>query len=255
VLREQQDPARARAAYRFARRTTNALDNLPLQGAGWPSRHTGLVRSAFRPSDDACMLPFHVPANFMAATSLGQLETLARVTGRTQLADDAAALAAELNEALAALPVPWPYEVDGHGNALFMDDANLPSLLSLPYLGACASDDPRYLAARAYMLGPHNPWFVSGRALQGVGSPHTPLGSAWPMAIIARALTSLDDAEITLCLQQLRASHAGTGFMHESVDADDPTRYTRPWFGWANSLFGELILTLADQRPHLLRQL
>jgi uncharacterized protein len=253
VMREQQDMASAAAAYRFARKTTNVLDNLLLQGAGWPSRRTGLVRSAFRPSDDACLFPFHVPSNFMAAGALGQLAAMASATGRTTLAADAKLLQREVKAALDALPVPWPYEIDGHGNALHMDDANVPSLLSLPYLGACVSNDPRYIATRARVLGPHNPWFVRGRVAQGVGSPHTPLGHVWPMSIVMCAMTSDDDAEITTCLAQLQASHAGTGFMHESFDADETHRYTRAWFGWANSLFAELILTLADERPALLK--
>ena len=146
----------------------------------------------------------------------------------------------------------WAYEVDGFGNALFMDDANVPSLLSLPYLGWCTPHDPAYVRTRALVLSDDNPWFHRGRAAEGVGSPHTPGNRIWPLAIIMRALTSAKDAEIVRCLRMLAASDAGTGFMHEAFDADDPTHYSRPWFAWANSLFGELMLETAMRRPKML---
>ena len=75
----------------------------------------------------------------------------------------------------------------------------------------------------------------------------------WPMSIIVRALTSTDDREIRQCLAWLRDTDAGTGFMHEAFDMDDPRHFTRPWFAWANSLFGELIVELHRHRPQLLR--
>src|SRR5690606_16333765 len=137
--------------------------------------------------------------------------------------------------------------------ARLMDDANVPSLLSLPYLGFCPPDDARYLRTRAFVLGPDNPHHVAGRAASGVGSPHTGPGTIWPMALTMQALTATDDAEIASCLRLLKSTHAGTGFMHESFHADDPARFSRPWFAWANTLFGELIVTLARDRPHLLR--
>jgi meiotically up-regulated gene 157 (Mug157) protein len=133
-----------------------------------------------------------------------------------------------------------------------MDDANVPSLLSLPYLGACAAEDPLYQRTRARVLSPDNPYFFRGRFAEGVGGPHVGMGMIWPMAITMRALTSGDDAEIRTALAMLKATHAGTGFMHEAFDKDDPSRFTRPWFSWANSLFGELILALAARRPELL---
>ncbi len=134
-----------------------------------------------------------------------------------------------------------------------MDDANSPSLSSLAYLGACAADDPRYRRTRALAWSDRNPYFFEGTAAQGIGGPHQGLRMIWPMSITMRALTSDSDPEIAQCLHWLKTSHTGTGFMHEAFDQDDPAKYTRSWFAWANSLFGELIVRLAEQRPRLLQ--
>jgi uncharacterized protein len=239
--------------YRFQRLALSPTDTLPFDGAGWPARPNGLIRSGFRPSDDACQLPYLIPSNFFAVTSLRQLDALASALGLAALAGEARTLA---DEVAAALPTEGvlPYETDGYGNALFIDDANVPSLLSLPYLGCIAADDPRYRATRAFVLSADNPFFFEGRVARGIGGPHCGLGMIWPLALTMQALTSSDDAETLQCLAMLKHSHAGTGFMHESFDHDDASRYTRPWFAWANSLFGELILQLAATRPQLLRE-
>ena len=147
----------------------------------------------------------------------------------------------------------WAYEVDGYGNALRMDDAGTPSLLSLPYLGSCEANDPAYQRTRRFVHSEDNPYFIQGKAAEGVGSPHVGLSAVWPLSIITRALTSTDDREILQCLQWLRNTTAGTGFMHESFDKDDPSKFTRTWFAWANTLFGELVLKVADTRPSLLK--
>lgn len=253
VLRTEQGSG-SHSAYRFQRRTLNPLDTLALGGAGWPSAAGPLVRSAFRPSDDACTLPFHVPSNFFAMACLRSLAPLLAALDEAALGEAAGVLAREIQSGLDALPVPWPYETDGFGGAICFDDANLPSLLALPWLGACSADDPRYRATRAAVLSRANPFFFEGRAAQGVGSPHTGAGRIWPLAIIVRALTSTGDGEIRGCLAQLLRCHAGTGFMHESFDAEEPALYTRGWFAWANSMFGELVLQLHAERPHLLAE-
>lgn len=239
--------------YRFQRAALSPTDTLPFDGAGWPARPNGLICSGFRPSDDACQFPYLIPSNFYAVVALRQLDALAGRLGLAALAGEARALAAEV---AAALPSDGllPYETDGYGNRLHMDDANVPSLLALPYLGALAADDPRYRATRAFVLSADNPFFFQGRAGRGIGGPHCGLGMIWPMAITMQAMTSTDDAEILEGLAQLKASHAGTFFLHESFHQDDAAHYTRPWFAWANSLFGELILQLHAQRPHLLRE-
>jgi len=148
------------------------------------------------------------------------------------------------------------YEVDGFGNRFFMDDANAPSLLSLPYLGVCAASEPLYRRTRARAWSADNPYFFRGRVAEGTGGPHEGLRMIWPMSITMKALTApatpAGAGEIRQCLQWLKASHAGTGFMHEAFDQDDASHFTRPWFAWANGLFGELILDLARRRPALL---
>jgi hypothetical protein len=148
----------------------------------------------------------------------------------------------------------WAYEVDGFANSLLMDDSNAPGLVSLPYLGCCDVNDPLYQRTRQFVLGNSNPYFFTGTAATGVGSPHTGLKNIWPMGIILRALTSIDDGEVLQCLRWLRDTTAGTDFIHESFDANDSTQFTRPWFAWANTLFGELIVQLALTKPQLLRQ-
>jgi len=251
------------AAYRFRRRTDLGTETLTLAGFGNPTRQCGLVRSAFRPSDDACILPFLIPANAFLTVALGQAAEAAQTAcGNAPLARRCRTLRQQVLagirlHAIHAHPrhgSVLAYEVDGYGGRIFMDDANIPSLLSLPYLGYCRPDHPLYRRTRRVVLGDDNPYFFRGQAGEGIGGPHVGLGMIWPMAIAMRAMTSLADAEILACLRTLKRTHAGTGFMHESFHQDDPGTFTRPWFGWVNSLFGELILKLHRERPHLLRQ-
>ncbi|HSD67286.1 MAG TPA: glycoside hydrolase family 125 protein [Vicinamibacteria bacterium] len=249
--------------YSFRRTTSVAYDTVPLGGHGNPARPVGLIHSAFRPSDDACIFPFLVPSNLFAVVSLRQLAEISEaVTKDTAFAAECRTLADEVAAALAlhalvAHPrrgTVWAYEVDGFGNALFMDDANVPSLLSLPYLGCGTAADPAYVRTRRLVLSEDNPYFFRGRAAEGVGGPHVGLGMIWPLGITMRALTSADDGEVLSCLRALKGTHAGTGFMHESFHRDDPARFTRKWFAWANTLFGELVLKVRAERPHLLRE-
>jgi meiotically up-regulated gene 157 (Mug157) protein len=246
--------------YRFQRHAEAATETLALDGLGYPARPVGLIHSMFRPSDDACLFPLFVPANLFAVVSLRQLATMAAaVRHDAAFATECAALADEIERALrrhGRMPTPqgpvWAYEVDGYGNQLFMDDANAPGLLSLPYLGACAASDPLYQRTRARAWSPDNPYFFRGRAGEGIGGPHEGLRMIWPMSILFKAITSTNPAEIRQCLLWLKTTHAGSGFMHEAFDQDNPAHFTRAWFAWANSLFGELVLTLLQQRPALL---
>ena len=137
--------------------------------------------------------------------------------------------------------------MDGYGNQLLMDDANAPGLVSLAYLGICPMSDAVYQRTRAFALSDANPYFFRGTAAEGMGGPHIGLNSIWPMSIMYRAFTSTSDAEIRQCLRWLRDTTAGTGFMHESFNKDNPAKFTRSWFAWANTLFGELMLTLAEE--------
>lgn len=247
--------------YSNKRETSWSPDMVPGQGFGNPVKPVGLICSLFRPSDDAATFLFLVPSNMFAVVSLRQLAEMHRALfGDVAFADDCLALAQEVDAALKAHALVdhptagrvWAYEVDGYDGRVMMDDANAPNLISAPYFGYCAADDPDYLRTRALILSDGNPWHHAGSAASGVGSPHTPGRRIWPIAIVMRALTSRDDAEILEALRILVATDAGTGFMHEAFDVDDPTTFSRPWFAWANTLFGELVLTLFRDRAELL---
>jgi meiotically up-regulated gene 157 (Mug157) protein len=261
TFREQQRKA-SQGPYKFQRVTGWQTDTVAGAGYGNPMRPVGLIVSIFRPSDDATIFPFLVPSNHFAVVSLNQLAEMAQeIRGATALSEACRALAREVRGALmrhARVQHPrhgqvWAYEVDGFGNRHFMDDANVPNLLSLPYLGVSSARDPLYRRTRSLSLGADNPYFFQGSAGAGIGGPHVGLEMIWPLGIIMRALTSVSDREIAGCLLMLKESHGGTGFMHESFHQDDPSRFTREWFAWANTLFGELILTIHRERPHLLR--
>ena len=261
TFREQQrlsDPG----PYTFQRNTDNPIDTPPFNGLGNPTRKVGLIHSAFRPSDDACIYPLLIPANLFAVVALRQLaEIHSSVFSNKVFVNECRTLAQQVDQAVNTYGkvlakrhgVVYAYEVDGFGNALLMDDANVPSLLSLPYLGCCVPSDPVYRRTRAMILSTDNPYFFRGRAGEGIGGPHVGLNMIWPLGIIVRALTSTDDSEILECLRMLKNTHAGTGFMHEAFDKDDPKKFTRSWFAWANTIFGELIVKLFEERPYLLR--
>ncbi len=260
TFREQQR-LHDRGPYTFQRVTAVPGDSLPQNGYGNPTRPCGLIHSGFRPSDDACIFPLLIPSNLFAVTALRQLHEI----HTTELHDSAAArdcadLGAQVGEALARYATAvrptygeiYAYEADGYGNQLFQDDANVPSLLSLPYLGCVKVDDPLYQRTRRFLLSGDNPYFYRGKAAEGLGGPHSGLNMIWPLGIITRALTSRDETEIAACLAALKATHAGTGFMHESFSKDDASKFTRSWFAWANTLFGELILHVHARYPRLL---
>jgi meiotically up-regulated gene 157 (Mug157) protein len=261
TCREQQRKVN-RGPYKFGRETSWSTDTVPGNGYGNPTRPIGLIHSIFRPSDDATVFPFYVPSNWFAVVSFRQLATMIdQIQPReVAFAKDCRTLATEVEGALKQYAIYnhpkygkiYALEVDGYGNRLLQDDANVPNLLALPYLGACPVSDPVYRSTRRFVLSPDNPYFFKGKSAEGVGSPHTLVNSIWPMSLTMRALTSTDDQEILAQLRLLKKTHAGTGFMHESFDQDDPTKFTRKWFAWANTLFGELILKLATERPHLL---
>jgi meiotically up-regulated gene 157 (Mug157) protein len=206
-----------------------------------------MVHVAFRPSDDASDLPLNVPINLSLAAALEAVADVATAVDDPS-ASEARAIAAEIRTAVARDGTAriggatiWAYEVDGLGGQVLMDDANAPSLLALPYFGACTADDPIYVATRRWVLSPANPWLVRGRLGQGIGSPHTGPGRIWPIAVAIRGLTATSIAERLEAIRLLGASHAGTFLAHESFDPDDPTQFSRPWFAWANALVGELL--------------
>ena len=234
--------------YRFMRKTERALDTLQNDGYGHPVRPCGLIASMFRPSDDACTFPFLIPSNLFAVSILRKLAVM-----DSEFAQESTALADEVEAAVEKYGIAehpkygriYAYEVDGFGNKLFMDDANIPSLLSLPYITDIAPDDAVYMNTRRFVLSTDNPYFFRGTAAEGIGGPHIGVGYIWPMSIIVRALTTTDKEERQQCLRWLENTDGGTGFMHESFWKDDPQKLTRKWFAWANSLFGELVIDMA----------
>ena len=224
-------------------------DTLSHAGRGAPVAYTGMIWAGFRPSDDACRYGYHIPGNMFAVVALAQLAELAGALNDATLAQDALTLRAEVDDGLKRhgivehpdLGPVWAYEVDGLGQHHLMDDANVPSLLSAPYLGYCAPDDALYLNTRRLVLSPENPAYAAGRFARGVGSPHTPAGYVWPIGISMQGLTSPDPQERRRLVTLLASTTGGTGWMHESFDPDRPEVYTRDWFAWANSLFAELV--------------
>jgi len=257
----EQQRKEGKGPYHFQRRTETQSDTVALSGYGNPIKPVGLICSIFRPSDDVTMYPFLIPSNLFAVLSLKQAaEIFTKVVGNKEFASKLLNLADEVNKAVHEYAVVnhpkhgkiYAYEVDGFGNQLFMDDSNVPSLLALPYLNCCKPNDPLYLNTRKFVLSHDNPYFFSGKYADGIGGPHCGMDMIWPMSIIMRALTSENDAEIKKCIDTLLKTHAGTGFMHESFDKDDPAKFTRSWFAWANTLFGELILKVHKTKPHLL---
>ena len=254
VMREQQrkdGPGR----YRFLRVTDRQLDTKCVVGKGNPVNPVGLIASAFRPSDDATTFEFLVPSNFMAVSSLRKAaEILSEVNNDSELAEECLALAAEVEKALKEYAVYdhpdfgkiYAYEVDGFGSQFLMDDANVPSLLAMSYLGDVPADDPVYMNTRRFVWSEANPYFHRGAAGEGIGGPHIMSDVIWPMSIMMKAFTSDNDDEIRDCICQLMTTDAGTGFMHESFYKHDSEVFTREWFAWQNTLFGELILKIID---------
>jgi hypothetical protein len=247
--------------YTFQRNTYWATDGVPLSGYGYPVKPVGLICSIFRPSDDATIYPFLVPANFFAVVSLRQAaELLNKILNNTQLALECSALALEVERALQLHAVInhqtygrlYAYEVNGFGSFNLMDDANVPSLLSLPYLGVLKNTDILYANTRKYLLSTNNPFFFQGKAGEGIGGPHAGMNMIWPLSVSMRGLTSTSAKEVQQCLHILKTTHAGTGFMHEAFHKDDASNFTRKWFAWANTLFGEFVLQTSVQYPAVL---
>lgn len=237
--------------YRFERNNCPVTDTLSRQGKGPVTEYTGLLWSGFRPSDDACEYGYLIPANMFAHVVLGYMAEIGQKIYKDEKMGAAAlALQKEIGEGIKQYGLVkhdiygliYAYEADGRGNQKLMDDANVPSLLSLPYLECCRNDDLIYQNTRAFILSRSNPYYFEGKYAKGVGSPHTPTGYVWPIGMIVQALTAIEQEEAKELLNMLMISDGGSGCMHESLDPDRPEKYTRDWFAWANSLFAYLIL-------------
>ena len=225
-------------AYVFLRKNGVPHDSLSNGGKGEPTKYTGMIYSAFRPSDDACKYGYLVPSNLFFCNELKKLPKILQNESSNEIAKN-------IEDGIKQFALDdgtYSYEVDGYGNRLFIDDANVPSLLSLPYLEVCEYDDVLYKKTRSRVLSAENPYYFSGKILSGVGSPHTPTNHVWPIAIAIEALTS-GNTEIQLkALQTLESSDAGTWNMHESVHIDDPNIFTREWFSWSDMTYVDLVL-------------
>lgn len=260
VFRDQQQKD-GPGAYSFMRETAKATDTRALHGYGYPVNPVGLICSAFRPSDDATVFSFLIPSNFFAVVSLKQAAEMMRaISGDTVTAKQLEALKEEVEDALkeyATVEHPqygriYAFEIDGFGSRMLMDDANVPSLLSLPYLDAVDRDDPVYQNTRDFVWSADNPFFFKGKAAEGIGGPHVAMDMIWPMSITMLGLTSKDDQEIKACIAALKSTHGDTGFMHESFHKDNPKDFSRAWFAWANTLFGEFLWKTYKEKPGLL---
>lgn len=243
----------AESAYRFTRKNTWERDTIYNNGLGNPVNDTGMTWSGFRPSDDACVFGYLIPSNFFAAAALGYIEEIAAVYLKDhEIIGQAVQLRQEILRGIRNYGTYlhpkfgriYAYETDGYGNYTLQDDANIPSLLSLPYFCGSYFDKEIYQNTRKFVLSPENPYYFSGKFGDGVGSQHTPKGSIWPIAVAVRALTSDNRDEIAHCLRILLTTDAGTDYMHESFCTDNSQIYTRAWFSWADAMFAELVLKL-----------
>lgn len=261
TMKEQQRKNN-KGSYHF-QRTGNPHDTLANGGYGSEVKYTGMICSAFRNSDDATTYLYNVPENLFAVTALHQLaEIIQTVFPNENLAKESLALAGEVEGAVKEYGITnhnnfgniYAYECDGKGNYLFMEDAGLPGLVTIPYLGYGNENDEIYQRTRSFALSKYNPYFFQSEKYEGTGSPHLDWkgNMIWHLGIISRAITSINDEEIKYCLQLLKTTHAGKGFMHEGFHKNNPNDFTRPWFAWANSYFGEMLLKVYNEKKHLL---
>lgn len=241
---------REKSDYSFQRLNCSVTDTLSNEGLGTPVTYTGMTWSGFRPSDDACEYGYLIPANMFAVVALRYMAEIAEeVFKDEELKEKADSLRVEIEEAIEkhgkvykeGFGEVYAYETDGFGNYNFMDDANVPSLLSIPYLEYRGIDDEVYQNTRRFILSENNRFFFEGKAAKGIGSPHTPDKYIWHIALSMQGLTTNNQEEIDNLVKLLKETHAGTGYMHEGFHVDDPTKFTRDWFAWSNSLFSHFI--------------
>jgi len=236
--------------YRFVRDNGIPEDSLRNNGKGLPVNYTGMIWSGFRSSDDACDFHYNIPDNMFAVVSLRQMGEIAEWVFRDMtLVKELKKLEQEVDHGIQLYGIYrhpefgpiYAYETDGFGNYCLMDDAGTPGLMSIPYLGYTTADDPIYQNTRRFALSKQNPFYFEGKAARGIGSPHTPQGYVWHMALSMQGLTATSNEEKLEMIAMLEATDADTGFMHEGFHSDDPTIFTRKWFAWSNSLFSLLV--------------
>ena len=247
-----------RSSYFFERDNCPPSDTLPNEGKGTPVAYTGMIWSGFRPSDDACQYGYLIPANLFAATVLNYVEEIASQIGDNQMLQKAVEMRWQIVEGIDKYgkitlengEIAYVYEVDGLGNINRMDDANVPSLLSIPWITNIGKTASLYLATRGDVLSSHNPYYYEGKAASGIGSPHTPKDYIWHIALSMQGLTSADKDEQKALVEKLLSTDAGTGYMHEGFHKDKPEEFTREWFAWSNSLFSLLVIEAYDLKEN-----
>lgn len=255
VLRTEQYHE-TRSDYRFERQNCPFTDTLSRNGMGAQVKEgIGLVWSGFRPSDDACTYGYLIPSNMFLVVVLRYLAEIARdIYSDEKLAQEVEQLGQEIDAAIqqyAIVPQKMPcyaYEVDGYGKYMIMDDANLPSLLSLPYIKYCSYEDEIYQNTLISILSEENPYYFKGTKLQGIGSAHTPAGFVWDIGVAMEGLVEQNQEKKLEIINRLIENDGGTGLMHESINCNDDTDYTREWFSWANAVFAELVLDYLGYR-------
>ena len=240
-----------KSPYQFTRKKAPEKDTLGNNGMGNPVEYTGMTWSGFRPSDDSCRYGYLVASNMFASVVLGYLAEMleAEHKDETELISECKALKAEIEAGINKFAVIetenhgkiYACEVNGKGDYFLFDDANVPSLLSAPYLGFCDCEDEIYRNTRSLILSKDNPYYYEGKFAKGVGSPHTPEGYIWHIALSMQGLTSNSPDEIREILHMLETTDGGKGYMHEGFDANNPKKFTRSWFSWSCSLFAELV--------------
>ena len=254
--------------YTMVGQTNRATETNSNNGHGNPvTGHTGLIRSTFRPSDDATIFQFLIPSNMMFATSLEDSLPILSALSTPKvhaLASRMRMMAAELRagiEKYGIIAHPdfgaiYAFEVDGYGSQNLMDDANMPSLLSAPLLKYTSSLSEVYLNTRLFALSPSNPYWAHGPVFSAIGGPHMGPMKGWPLASIVRVMTSVDGSgdEAREEIKALLNSTDGLGLMHESINAHDSKDWSRHWFGWANGMFGQMILDVEKRFPDLLEE-
>jgi uncharacterized protein len=220
--------------------------------------NTGMIWSAFRPSDDPVTYRFNIPQNAMAVVGMRLLARFAQQAFNDRpLAAQATTLADQVQTGIArygrvySRTYGWmyAYETDGYGHGEMMDDANIPNLTALPWYGWCSSSDPVYLDTRRFTLSFADPYYFTGKYATGLGSPHTPRGWVWPLGLIGAALATTHRHEVIDAIDMLDRSDTLNGLMHESVDPNDPQRFTRPEFGWANAFWADLLFRTVAGYP------
>ncbi|KJU74185.1 glycosyl hydrolase [Pediococcus damnosus LMG 28219] len=242
--------------YTFERSNGAPTDTLTNEGKGEPVRYTGLIWSGFRPSDDACKYGYLVPANMYAVVILQYLEDLINHgLGDQSLLSTIVEIKDQVIQGIqeSALTTVgdyqiFAYEVDGLGNYNLMDDANVPSLLSLPYLGYCSNEDELYVNTRRFILSDQNPYYYKGKFLSGIGSPHTPESYVWPIALSMEGLTSDSVAKQKVVLETIADNDGDTLHVHESIHVDDPKKFTRESFSWADMTYCQLFLNVFENQ-------